>query len=312
MLRYKNDPDAVKHSDFGVEVAEKYKEDVERHLWGRFDEFLGRQLPWLNKHRPIDGSRILEIGCGTGSSTAALGLMGAKVDAIDIADTDLAVARRRCELFKLQGISLYLCNGTEIDRLHQTYDVILFFATLEHMTHDERVVSLSKAWHLLNPKGFLGVIECPNRLWFYDPHTTFENFYNWLPDRVAMDYAHYYKRDGFRSAFIDLDRSDKAAEKLARWGRGASYHEIEIAIGPVRNLDVKEGVMDYRRANEPDLERWWQHSVDGQYYRMLKTLQPKLQNAFCYPWFEILIQKPDRKDAKTVFSPSKLQPFWSR
>src|SRR5258708_27275613 len=202
--RYANVPDAIIETPNGRDVRDQYKADIENHVSGRLNEFRDRQLKWVQKHTALNGCRVLEIGCGTGSSTAALGMAGAIVDGLDIDATALEVARLRCDLHGLSNnINLVELNATGLDRLNKKYELILFYATYQRMTHSERKNSLRKAWDLVCPGGLVGFIECPNRLWYFDTHTTFSNFYNWLPDDLAMDYAHFYERDIFRTEFED-------------------------------------------------------------------------------------------------------------
>ena len=40
-------------------------------------------IPWLDRTRPLRGSRILEVGCGRGASTVALAEQGAELIALD-------------------------------------------------------------------------------------------------------------------------------------------------------------------------------------------------------------------------------------
>ncbi|HEY6454231.1 MAG TPA: hypothetical protein VIY90_03010, partial [Steroidobacteraceae bacterium] len=56
-----------------------YKADLDAHLWGRLQNDRRIIVPWLNAQRRLHGLRILEIGCGTGSSTVALAEQGAQV-----------------------------------------------------------------------------------------------------------------------------------------------------------------------------------------------------------------------------------------
>src|SRR5947199_9440599 len=55
-----------------------------------------RIVPWINSIHDLDGASVLEIGCGTGSSTVALAERGAVLTAIDIDAASIAVARERC------------------------------------------------------------------------------------------------------------------------------------------------------------------------------------------------------------------------
>lgn len=45
-------------------------QDLQNHVFERMAEARSLILPWLDAARRLDGARILEIGCGTGSSTA--------------------------------------------------------------------------------------------------------------------------------------------------------------------------------------------------------------------------------------------------
>src|SRR5262245_28767825 len=60
------DQDFLK-TDFGITS----REDV---IETRFANALRFSVPWLNEHIDLAQARIVEIGCGSGSSTAALGL----------------------------------------------------------------------------------------------------------------------------------------------------------------------------------------------------------------------------------------------
>src|SRR6185295_3548288 len=55
------------------------REDLAAHLEGRLRLDRMKVAPWLDATRPLRGCRILEIGCGTGSSTVALAEQGAEV-----------------------------------------------------------------------------------------------------------------------------------------------------------------------------------------------------------------------------------------
>ncbi len=51
-------------------------------------------VPWLNELRRLDGVRVFEIGCGTGSSIMALVEQGSEVAGIDVASESTASANR--------------------------------------------------------------------------------------------------------------------------------------------------------------------------------------------------------------------------
>ena len=70
-----------------------------------------------------------------------------------------------------------------------------------------------------------------------------------------------------------------------------SYHDLEVVLGPVEQLDVKEGLDDHKRRGSRDYQAWWIDSPEARYRDFLRNLQPKVPSAFFYPWLHILIQK---------------------
>jgi 2-polyprenyl-3-methyl-5-hydroxy-6-metoxy-1,4-benzoquinol methylase len=128
---------------------------------------------WLNTLRRLDGARVFEIGCGTGSSIMALVEQGSDVIGIDVVPESIEVSRARLRFFGLDEPALHHLNATDIDTHfdHAGFDLVIFFASLEHMTHSERLRSLRAAWQLSADKGILCIVEAPNRLWLFDSHT---------------------------------------------------------------------------------------------------------------------------------------------
>src|SRR5262245_54239845 len=58
--------------------------DREDHLFRRLEHARAQVIPWLDAARRLDGARVLEIGCGTGSATVALAEQGARVTGVDL------------------------------------------------------------------------------------------------------------------------------------------------------------------------------------------------------------------------------------
>ena len=89
----------------------------------------------------------------------------------------------------------------------------------------------------------LAIVETPNRLWFFDEHTSQLPFFNWLPDDLAFRYSRYSPRVAFNDLYRDL--TSDALEHFLRRGRGASYHEFEIAIAPADELQVVSSLLGH-------------------------------------------------------------------
>jgi hypothetical protein len=74
------------------------------------------------------------------------------------------------------------------------FDYIIFYASLEHMTIEERMSAMRATWGMLSDGDLWCVIETPNRLWYHDGHTSLLPFYMWLPE--------FYHQTGF-AQFVD-------------------------------------------------------------------------------------------------------------
>ena len=118
--------------------TQEYQSDLNTHLYERIESNRHRIIPWLNRAKTLNGASVLEIGCGTGSSTVALAEQGARVTAIDIDEQSLDVAKERCRIYGVD-VSFSVCNATEAHRVfsQNQFDFIVFYACLEHMTHEE-------------------------------------------------------------------------------------------------------------------------------------------------------------------------------
>lgn len=261
--------------------VEAYAGDLNAHLTGRLDADRMTYIPWLNKTVPLKGAHILEIGCGTGSSTVALAEQGAKVTGVDIDEGALQVARDRCNIYNVPA-TLIFGNATDVyDELKsQKFDLIIFYACMEHMIYSERIDCLKKYYALLSKGACLSIVDTPNRLWYLDSHTSMLPFFHWLPDNLAFDYSKFSSRINFKELYHEY--SDDMFLHFLRRGRGFSFHELEIA------LDIpaeKYQVADYLRL--PLIP----FSPASKFHRFLTTIHPEISKGFFYPGINIIIKK---------------------
>jgi len=220
------------------------------------NDFRARVVPWLNSVHPLSGSSILEIGCGTGSSTVALGEQGAKIVAIDVAEGAMEVAKERCRLYGIKNVEFKRVNAADMKNvISEKFDFVIFFAAMEHMTYDERLQAIKASYGLIKRGGYVVVVETPNRLWYRDSHTSLDYFFHWLPDELAMDYAKFTPRKFFNTEFENRPRSDKSLISLARWGRGVSFHEFVIALGDAKKVKVASSMQSFLCMPEPKFKQ---------------------------------------------------------
>lgn len=274
------------------------QKDLAAHLDGRAQHNRERVVPWLDSFRPLAGARVLEIGCGTGASTLVLAEHGAVVTAVDILPGSVRAARERCQAHGYDADFL-VANAAEVKRHfpRTRFDVIVFFATLEHMTHEERRAAMHDTWEMLDPGAFWVVIETPNRLWHYDNHTALLPFYHWLPDRVAFEYARFSEREYFRELY--LDHTPEKELHFLRRGRGVSFHEFELFMAPRQQLEVVSCLHTFIRAREPEERQRWIDSGDAAFAALLQRACPDLHEAFLQPALDLAIRKTAKASARS-------------
>lgn len=267
-------------------TEDAYKKDLSAHLSGRLENDRAKIVPWLDDARPLRGQHILEIGCGTGSSAIALAEQGAKLLGVDIDEGALCVAKDRANVYGVEA-EFRLLNATEIRTAlsGKTFDTIIFFASLEHMTIDERLTSLKDAWEMLRENGLLVAIETPNRLWYKDGHTSLLPFFHWLPDQLAFHYAKYSPRENFCDLYGEY--TDVARQHFLRRGRGVSFHEFDLAIRPARELNIVSSLSTYNKKCQ-DLNV---SDLNERYKTVLKEIYPGIHDGFFDENLFIVIKK---------------------
>jgi 2-polyprenyl-3-methyl-5-hydroxy-6-metoxy-1,4-benzoquinol methylase len=283
-------------NNYFAELPEAYlstdrgKKDLEDHLFRRLDAARNRIIPWLDQARSLRGSSILEIGCGTGCSTVALAEQGAKVTAIDVDEQSLIVAGDRCRAHGLD-VTFVHANATEVQELFSghAFDWIIFDAALEHMVIKERLCAMRATWKMLSNGGLWSVIETPNRLWYYDSHTSLLPFHMWLPDELAFEYSRFSPRENYRELYRSYSEDSKL--HFLRRGRGVSFHEFDLAMKPAGSLKVRSSLkIESKRRRLLDLVK--RRSSDEQkYISLLRRLAPQLHDGFLQSFLYLIIEK---------------------
>src|SRR5262249_33479076 len=105
-----------------------------------------------HRGRLTSGSRVLEIGCGTGQLTRALAERGLVVDAVDTGAQLIERARSRVGA----GVEYHLGRFEDIELPEGAYDAV-FSATAFHWI--DPAVGWNKVASLLRPGGMLGLLQ---------------------------------------------------------------------------------------------------------------------------------------------------------
>jgi S-adenosylmethionine-dependent methyltransferase len=265
------------------------KADHNDHLQLRLSLDRRRVVPWLNTLSPLEKSRVVEIGCGTGASTVAIAEQGARVVGYDLDAGSLIAARDRCAAYNVAA-DLREGNAAKLPaEVIRDSDIAVFFASIEHMTLDERLAALSDTWRRLPSGSWMVVIETPNRLWWFDNHTSFLPFYLWLPDDLAVHYAKYSQRRPFNQE-VASPPTDAMLLLLSRIGRSTSFHEFQLALGDLSGLEIRS-LGKWLRQNPVEWAKWAIYERDFQ-RTLSRRGPPGIAPAFYEPWLDLAIRKP--------------------
>jgi SAM-dependent methyltransferase len=212
----------------------RYEEWWRDHAGARAEWLRRDLLPRVEQQRPLHGLRVLDFGCGTGSSSIVFAESGATVVGVEPDETSIAVAHvrvRDCgfdDRVELRQIP-YLSGGDEELALESgSFDLVSLIGVIEHMLPSERGHCLREARRLLKPGGELFIYDTPNRLFPYDGHTANLWLSTWMPTPLARRYAIWRGRMGADSEF------------LRRGGVGVSRRTLERLVDRTQFRQVYE------------------------------------------------------------------------
>lgn len=269
-------------------------------LYGRLNNSRQSYIPWIDHALTIEGKTILEIGCGSGPGTITLLEQGAKVVGMDVNEDHMTLGRTRLALYGFKNVPLINILGDGFQALSaQSFDSVIFFASLEHMYLDERLRYLRKAHELLKPGGHLIILECPNRFWHNDSHTAALPFFNWLPHDLAFAYAKNSSTAFVRALGAVNEQANY--DLLVREGRGASYHEIELGLGEhFSEYRVVSSLLSYQDTSNRLvwLNRRLSQSADVRYTNFLASRAPGVHKAFFEPHLNVVLRKSTASSAR--------------
>ena len=201
-----------------VDQAEIDKFSALAHRWwdpeGEFrplHEINPLRLEWIAGHAALEGSSVLDVGCGGGILTEAMARRGAKVQGIDLSEKALRVAELHLQESKLD----VRYEKAEVEQLAGEFDVVTCMELLEHVPQPAGMVAACA--RLVRPGG---------RVFF---STINRNPKSYLFAVVGAEYVLGLLPKGTH----DYQRFIKPSE-LLRWTRDAGLRTVEM-IGMTYN-----------------------------------------------------------------------------
>ena len=94
--------------------------------------------------RPLEGLRLLDIGCGAGVLAEPMAANGAEVVAIDASGPSIDVARRHAKMSGLE-IDYRHCLAEDLTAANETYDIVLNTEVVEHVRDQNAFLRQSAA-----------------------------------------------------------------------------------------------------------------------------------------------------------------------
>jgi 2-polyprenyl-3-methyl-5-hydroxy-6-metoxy-1,4-benzoquinol methylase len=167
------------------------------------------------------GKRLLDFGCGAGSSTMVLARLfpETQIVGVELEEGFLSVARLRAEHYRLSNVRFLLSPSPDhLPSGLESFDFISFSAVFEHLLPNERRTILPQIWSLLKPGGVLFLNQTPHRFFPIEYHTTGLPLLNYLPDRLAFAVAVRFSKQ--------VRRGDRWETLLRRGIRGATESEV--------------------------------------------------------------------------------------
>jgi SAM-dependent methyltransferase len=183
--------------------------------------------------------RLLDFGCGSGSSTAVLGrlLPNTEIVGVELNPALLKLASARMAHHGVHNVRFEASpSGTQLPENLGSFDFILFSAVYEHLLPKERDDLMPLVWRTLRPGGVLFINQTPHRYFPVDTHSSGLPLVNYLPDRLTHWAVVRFSKRG------KINQSPVWEEHLRGGLRGAT--EAEILAKLSRGSDDRPALLE--------------------------------------------------------------------
>ncbi len=198
-----------------------------------------RRLQWVRRYVPLEGRRILDVGCGVGMYTHAFRRYTPHVFGIEV-EFDRAQEARERAAGVVQAV------GEALPFASASFDIVFSHEVLEHVADDRRTAA--EMVRVVRPGGWIAIFV-PNRLYAFETHGIYwrgryhfgnKPFVNWLPTPLRNRLAPHVRAYTVRSLralfpaeavevivhtqiYPGYDKIVARAPRLGRWLRRITY-----------------------------------------------------------------------------------------
>jgi SAM-dependent methyltransferase len=198
----------------------------------------------------VAGSRVLEVGCGTGKLTESLIERGLRVDAVDPGPNMIAMARMR--VGETGGVAFHLGSFEDVDLGGRRFDA-LFSATAFHWVDPS--VGWAKAAASLAPGGLLALLSHVIR-WDEESTPAPDEFVSALREHAPEVAALTRRPPGFDALLAGADERHGNASEVWDWLMQGGLGRPSLAVPEAGRLFEDVDVAGEPYTVEEDVERF--------------------------------------------------------
>jgi SAM-dependent methyltransferase len=150
-------PCNVRHSTLETGTRE-YFDEVETRKY-----FVEPHIPEFAEFSKWSGKRVLELGCGIGTDAVNFARAGAHYTGVELSEESLKIARKRFEVFDLNG-DFVVADGENLSKhVSGPFDLIYSFGVIHHSPNPEAI--FREIRQLIATNGEIRVMLYAKRSW---------------------------------------------------------------------------------------------------------------------------------------------------
>lgn len=175
-------------------------------------------------------SRVLEFGCGTGSTALLHAPHVAQIDAIDVSKEMIRIARGKLKPAGIENVDFQVADMDSFQAQPGSYDVALGLNILHLL--DDRIAAMGRVYEALAPGGhFVSSTACLHEKWYFrliDPLFPFMHAIGQWPrvqrmsakrlrkdmEAIGFKTVHYWQPDNGMAVFL-VGQKPGLAERAA-------------------------------------------------------------------------------------------------